>query len=167
MAAKPVSFEEFCKFYGIHHYGDKKTYERINSVCKLVYKKMQEEHLLFPNFEMLIDYLHQEHEAAPVKYKFIYWYAIEQFYAYQTNAMLYAENYKEYNIRMIGFSRHHKCHTMRELKQCLDETLKRLKTNPNDEVKEKRRQFIIMARYICDYLEEYPDEIPKDLFIVN
>jgi len=167
MIKVPIKFEDFCNFYGIRHYGDKKTYTNINSIWKLIYKTMQNKQLLFPNFELLINYLNAEHDAAEPKFKFIHWYIINEFHKYQTNINLYFENFKDYNKRLIGYSKSRKCHNMHILKISLNGSIKRIKTDGTDgadDNMESKREFLIMARYICDYLEDFPEEIPTELF---
>lgn len=162
----PITFEDFCNFYKVRHYSDKKTYNNINSIWKLIYKykNMQKKKLLFPNFEMFINYLKDEYETAEPKYKFIYWYIINEFYKYQTNANLYFQNLKDYNKRLIGYSKSRNCQNMPELKQRLKENLKRIKADREDYIIDEKRTFLIMSCYICDYLEDFPEEIPKELF---
>jgi hypothetical protein len=161
----PITFEEFSNFYGVRHYGDKKTYSNINSFWKLIYKKMQQKQLLFPNFELFMNYLNSEYDDAQPKYKFIHWYIINEFNKYQTNINIYFENFKEYNKRLTGFSKNNKCHNMIELKACLKVRIKRIKTDGTDEQIERKRNFLMMACYICDYLEDFPEEIPPGLFV--
>jgi hypothetical protein len=164
MIVFPIKFEEYCNFYGIRHYGDKKTYYDINLLWMLVHDKMNAKQLQFSNYELLINYLQTEFENAQTEYKFIYWYVINQFNKYQSNADIYFQNFKEYNKRIIGYSKSRNCNNMKQLKQILESNIKRLKTNVNNDDEENKRQFIIMARYICDYLEESPDDVPLELF---
>jgi len=168
MTNLPIKFEEFCNFYGVRHYGDKKTYSNINFIWKLIHKKIQKKQIFFPNFELLINYLNTEHDAAKPKFKFIHWYIINEFHKYQTNINIYFENFKDYNKRLIGYSKSRNCHNMQELKMSLYGSIKRLKTDGTDGTDDKlenKREFLIMARYICDYYDDFPEDIPKELFI--
>jgi hypothetical protein len=159
----PIKFEEYCNFYGVCHYGDKKTYNSINSIWKLIHKNMQQQ-LIFPNFELFINYLQTEHDNALPNFKFIHSYVINQFNKYQSNAIIYYSNFKEYNKRLIGYSSVRKCQNMNELKKHIDSNIKRLKPDSYDKTNEEKREFLIIARYICDYLEEYPENMPTELF---
>lgn len=161
---KPITFEEFCSFYGIRHYGDRQTYNSINSIWKLIYKKMQKHQVLFPNFELFMNYLRDEHDAVEPKFKFIHWYVINEFHRYKTYVELYFQNFKNYNKRLIGYSRSNKCQNMRELKLSLSGRIKRIKVDTLDDSMVNKREFLILARYICDYLEDFPEDIPKELF---
>lgn len=161
---KPIMFEDFCAFYGVRHYADKRTYDSINSIWKIIHKKMQKDQLLFPNYELFMNYLRDEHDTVESKYKFIYWYVINEFTKYQINIEQYAENSKKYNIRLVGYSKINKCSNMRELKLSLTARIKRLKIDGNDFKMEQKRDFLITARYICDYLEDFPEDIPPELF---
>ena len=165
MRTIPIEFKEFCNFYGVRHYGDKQTYNKINSIWKLIHKKIQINQLLFPNFEMFINYLKAEHDTAQPKFKFIHWYIINEFYKYQANVELYFQNLKVYNKRLIGYSNINNCHNMNELKQSLHGKLKRIKTDVKDDTMKNKSEFLIMESYICDYLEDFPEEIPTELFI--
>ena len=160
----PIKFEDFCNFYGVRHYGDKKTYSNINSIWKLIHKTMKTKQLLFPNIEQLINYLNTEHDVAPPKFKFIHWYIINEFNKYQTNINLYFQNFKNYNKRLIGYSKSRKCNNMQALKMNLNGSIKRIKTDGTDDNMENKREFLIMARYICDYLEDFPEDVPTGLF---
>lgn len=160
----PITFEDFCNFYGVRHYGDTKTYNNINSMWKLIHKKMRHQQLLFHNFELFINYLNVEHDTAEPKFKFIHWYIINEFNKYQTNVNIYFQNLKDYNKRLIGYSKIRNCHNMQELKQVLNGNIKRIKADTNDDDMDRKRKFLIMARYICDYLEDFPEDIPKELF---
>jgi hypothetical protein len=164
MSKIPIEFQDFCKFYKIRHYGNKQTYNNINSIWKLIHKKMQTQNLLFPNFEMFINYLKVEHDSSQPKFKFIHWYIINEFYKYQANVELYFQNFQNYNKRLIGYSNSNNCHNMRELKQSLHGRIKRIKADIIDDTMKNKSEFLIMARYICDYLEDFPEEIPKELF---
>jgi hypothetical protein len=53
---------------------------------------------------------------------------------------------------------------MNELKKHIDSNIKRLKPDSYDKTNEEKREFLIIARYICDYLEEYPENMPTELF---
>ena len=53
---------------------------------------------------------------------------------------------------------------MKELKLSLTEKIKRIKTDGTDNNLENKREFLIMARYICDYLEDFPEDMPIKLF---
>ena len=77
---------------------------------------------------------------------------------------IYFQNCKDYNKRLIGYSRNNNCPNMQELKKSLNGRIKRIKADINDETMESKRAFLIMARYICDYLEDFPKDTPKELF---
>ena len=164
MIKLPITFEDFCNFYGVRHYGDKQTYNNINSIWKLIYKKMRNKQLLFPTFELFINYLNAEHDTAQPKIKFIHWYIINEFYKYQTNVHLYFQNVRDYNKRLIGYSKSRNCHNMQDLKVILNGSIKRIKADKHDVDNERKREFLIISRYICDYLEDFPEETPKELF---
>ena len=160
----PITFQDFCNFYGVHHYGDKKTYTNINSIWKPIHKTIQKKQLLFPNFEQLINYLNTEYTNSQPEYKFMHWYIINEFHKYQVNFELYFKNLQNYNKRLIGYSKARNCHNMKELKLSLTEKIKRIKTDGTDNNLENKREFLIMARYICDYLEDFPEDMPIKLF---
>lgn len=163
---KPIKFEEFCNFYGVYHYGAKHTYNNINTIWKMINKKMQKHQLLFPNFELFINYLKEEYETVQAEYKFIHLYIINEFNKYQINAEKYFQNFNNYNKRLIGYSKKNNCRNMNDLKQSLNGRIKRIKYDSNDDDdKESKNEFLVIARYICDYIEEFPEEeIQKELF---
>lgn len=162
---KPITFEDFCEFYDIRHYGDRQTYNSINSIWKSIYKKMQKHQVLFPNYALFMNYLQNEHDKVESKYKFIHWYVINEFHRYHSNIKLYFQNFKNYNKRLVGYSKINNCQNIQELKLNLSERIKRIKyIDTNNESMVNKRDFLILARYICDYLEDFPEEIPKELF---
>ena len=160
----PITFEDFCKFYGIRHYADKRTYDSINSIWNIIHKKMQKDQFLFTNYELFMNYLHNVHDTIESKYKFSYWYIINEFTKYKINIELYFQNFKNYNKRLIGYSKNNKCRNIRELKLSLTARIKRLKIDGTDFEMEQKYDFLIMVRYICDYLQDFPDDIPQELF---
>jgi hypothetical protein len=160
----PINFQDVCHLYGIRHYGDKKTYSNINSIWKLIHKNIQKKQLVFLNFTSLINYLNAEHDAALPKFKFIHWYIINEFYKYQTNINLYVENLTKYNKRLIGYAKSRNCLNVQNLKARLNESIKRIKIDETNFDIESKRDFLITALYICDYLEDFPKDIPKELF---
>jgi len=177
-------FKCICAFYGIHHYADEESYKSINSVFNILLKT-NNTLLESKNYDELIYKLEYSYEQVKPKYKFIYQYIYNEFNKYQIYAKNYFENSKEFNIRLIGYSRSRGCTNMKQLKKKLDKNLKTIKLKENLIAKtdnssedtfngfiaahvnefEKRRDFIITARYVCDFLEETPDFIPKNLFI--
>ncbi len=160
------SFEDFCKSNGIRHYGDDKTYSGIESMWKRLCEIMQGKQGSFTNSEQLISYIITEHDIADSN-KYIYWYIINEFDKYRANAELYSENFKDYNKRLVGYSRSRGCKNMNDLKKSLSDSIKKMKTDGANTKLERRRDFLIMARYICDYLEDFPEDIPRGLFRSN
>ena len=112
-----------------------------------------------------MNYLNEEHDTAQPEFKFIHCYIINEFYNYQTNMNLYFQNFKDYNKRLIGYSKNNNCYNMQTLKQSLNGRIKRIKADKNNDDMENTRKFLIMARYVCDYLEDFPEDIPTELFI--
>lgn len=173
---KPVTFEEFCTFYSVNHYADRASYQKINVIWAVIYKKLAP--LGIPvNYNALMDYLQEEHERVPSTQKFLYYTILREFQRFQINAEIFAEKYKDYMARLRGYSHARKCQDMATLKRELKGYLKRMKVSDDHAtdktigvsigkqgVPTETRDFIIMARYICDYLEITSDEIPVDLF---
>jgi hypothetical protein len=160
----PVKFQDFCKLAGINHYADSKTYESINIIWKIIYDKIDPLRLPHQlNYESIMNYLNLEYTRAQPSYRYIYYSIIQEFQKYQINAELFAAKYTEYMGRLKGYSRSRRCYDINHLKSELDEYLKKMKVD-NDHVRASTRDFIIMSRYICDYLEERQSEIPIDFF---
>ena len=111
-----------------------------------------------------MNYLNEEHDTAQPEFKFIHCYIINEFYNYQTNMNLYFQNFKDYNKRLIGYSKNNNCYNMQELKKSLNGRIKRIKADKNNDDMENTRKFLIMARYVCDYLADFPEDIPTELF---
>jgi hypothetical protein len=161
---KPDTFQDFCAVIGIKHYADTKTYENINFVWKIIHSRLEKQGVSFKiNYESFVNYLKVECAKAVNTEKYFYNYILQEIQRYQSNAEIFGANYPNYMLRLKGYSKSRKCENMNKLKYELDRYLKRVKFN-SEHVKENTREFIIMARYICDYLEETPEDIPKDLF---
>ena len=160
------SFQDYCRHFDIYHYADRETYKNINALWALIRKRIERLHLVFPNYETFIDYLTNTYNTVPNKYKFMYWTIIREFQRFQVNMDEFVQNYKPLMVRLKGYSHARECKNMDELKKECSHFLKRMRIGDNTD--EDTRDFIIMARYICDYLEMTPDnspaEIPVDLF---
>ena len=103
-AQGPITFKGFCEVYGIRHYADERTYIAIESTWKLIYKKIKAQGLFFPNYEQLMTYLWDEHDAAEPKYRFIHWYIISEFSKYESIVSQYAQHQAHYNSRLMGYA---------------------------------------------------------------
>lgn len=157
---KLITFEDFYTFYGVRHYGDKQTYNSINLIWKLIFEKINQYKIIFLNFEQLMNYLYNKYDSAEPNFRFMYWYVINEFNRYQSNVELYYQDINKYNNRLIGYCKTNKCHNLRKLKQNLDARIKKINVN----TLERTRNFLIFSRYICDYFEDFPEEIPPKLF---
>lgn len=164
----PVTFQDFCKIIGIRHYADSKTYEKINFIWSIIYKEIEKKNVLpyLLNYGSLVNYLNIEYSKVDTNQVYTYYYILQEFQRYQINAEIFAANYAEFMGRFKGYVKARKCESMNKLKEELDRYLARMKVD-REHVSENTRDFIIMARYICDYLEEYPSDIPSDLFYYN
>jgi hypothetical protein len=90
-ASSLQTFEDYCQFFGVHHYGDRKTYEDINFFWKPIREKITLHKLTFPDYNAFLEYLITEHDSSPQK-QFIYWYIIRELQKYQINLELYYDN---------------------------------------------------------------------------
>ena len=160
------SFQDYCQFYDITHYADRQSYRRINSLWSLIHNEIKRSKLAFPNYESFMDYLIHCHNTVENKYKFTYWAIIREFQRYQINAEIFATEYTQFMNRLKGYSLSRGCKNLIQLKNNCTIFLKHMRVG--EKVDEDTRDFIIMSRYICDYLEQTPDgsppEIPADLF---
>lgn len=161
------SFQDYCQFYGITHYADRESYRSINTLWSFIHRCITRNKLAFPNYETFMDYLFQCHDTATNQYKFTYWFIIREFQRYQLNAELFAMESKTFMTRLKGYSHSRGCKNLKDLKTNCTAFLKRMRIGDN--VDEDTRDFIIMARYVCDYLEQTPDGsppvIPAYLFV--
>jgi hypothetical protein len=159
----PERFQDFCKFYNIYHYGNQQTYKNINYFWEPIYNKMRNKGLLFPSYDLFINYLREEYEKADNLHKFSYQYIINHFYDFQIKYEIFINNYNSYMNRLQIYSKIHKCKNIKELKCVLERFIKRIIIG-NEKVNEDKLEFAIMARYICDYLECTPEDIPNNIF---
>jgi CRISPR/Cas system CSM-associated protein Csm2 small subunit len=157
------SFQDYCKYFDIRHYGDRKTYENINWLWKFISNNINYQKIL--DYNDLIDVLIQCHTNAANNRKVYYQSIIMEFQAFQNKYEEYIANYSNLMTRLKGYSHHRKCKNLDELKQECSHFLKRMRLGDN--VDEETREFIIIARYICDYLEITPEDIPSDFFITT
>ena len=163
MSFHGTKFQDYCRYYKITHYADRKTYEKINWLWAFVHKRIKQKKLLFPNYDSLMDYLMDTHDAVPDNYKFLYQSVIREFKSFQFKYDEFIDNYKAYMTRLKGYAHNRKSKNLDELKQECINYLKRMRLGDN--ANEETRDFIIMAAYICDYLTITPEDIPSDLFV--
>jgi hypothetical protein len=165
-AQAPRTFNDFCKMYGIRHYADERTYKAIESSWRLIYKKMKANGVVFSDYMELMNYLWDEHDASEPKYRFIHWYIISEFGKYQSTINQYAQHQEHYNIRLIGYAAKRTCKNIKDLQRCLNASIKRVQIDDKEPSTMDARDFLLTARYICDYLQDYPEDTPKGLFRV-
>ena len=162
MSFHGTKFQDYCRYYKITHYADRKTYEKLNWVWAFVHKRIHRKKLTFPNYDNFMDYLIDTADSVPDKYKFLYQSVIREFKSFQFKYDEFIDNYKVYMTRLKGYAHHRKSKNLEELKNECINFLKRMRVGNNTD--EETRDFIIMATYICDYLAISPEEIPSDLF---
>lgn len=154
-----IGFESFCKKIGVIHYSTKGKYRNINLIWKPIYQEMQVVGVQLNTFDETMSYLLQKINDVQLSKKFGYEYIIRELNNYTRMSMEFASNYKNYFRRLQIYAQTRKCTNMEELKRELNLYLMRYvvvvvyadKNNKNDY---RKQDWLIISRYICDFLEE-------------
>jgi len=152
-------FKSFCKKIGVIHYSTKGKYKTIDSLWKPIYQEMQTDGIQLNTFDETISYLLQKLDTIPFSKKFVYEYIIRELHNYSNMSKEFASNYKDYIKRLKCYAKGRKCANMEELKKELTYYLGKYVVeveyenidNNNDY---KKQDWLIISRYICDFLEE-------------
>lgn len=167
------SFQYFCMKLGIIHYATQEKYEKIDFLWKPIYQEMQSNNIdiNINSFNDIISYLNYKLQIIPLSKKFGYEYILREFTNYTRLSIEFVSNCKDYIRRLQIYAKTHRCTNMEELKRELTQYLHRYvvqveygdKDNKNDY---EKQDWLIISRYICDYLEE-GDEFGEQFTLFN
>jgi hypothetical protein len=164
----PTSFEYLCKKIGLIHYSTKGKYNYINFIWKPIYQEIQKNRLKFDNYSQFINYLNIKHTCTKMENKFRFEYIIKELNNYDRMAEEFCRNNKQYINRLKGYAKSRKCTNMQALKTELDHYLNRYVVNENEDGNGKntyeKQEWLILSRYICDFLENDKEYIKKIKF---
>lgn len=150
----PTSFEYLCKKIGLTHYSTKGKYKYINFIWKSIYDEIKKNRLKFDNYSQFINYLNIKHSCTKMENKFRFEYIIRELNNYNRMAEEFCRNSKQYINRLKGYAKSRKCTNMQNLKDELDHYLNRYVVNEDGKNTLEKQEWLILSRYICDFLEE-------------
>lgn len=155
------SFKEYCKKLNIIHHSTRGKYKDIEKQWKLIYPEMlvdmQTQNIVITNGMELISYIQEKYNTVPYTERFQYEYIFQELTKYPTLAKEFNSHYKKYMTRLKGYAKARNCTTVNEIKVELDNYLSQFRVNADENSKHnyETQDWLIMSRYICDFLEEY------------
>ena len=158
---KIPTFKEYCKQLNIIHHSTRGKYKDIEKQWTLVYRDMsidiQTQNIVITNGMQLISYIQEKYNTVPYTNKFQYEYIFQELTNYPRLAKEFNSNYKKYMTRLKGYAKARNCTTITEVKVELDNYLSQFRVNVDENSKHnyETQDWLIMSRYICDFLEEY------------
>ena len=153
------TFKEYCKRLNIIHHSTRGKYKDIELQWKQVYSgmlvDMRMHNLVINNGMELITYIQEKLNTVPNTKKFSHEYILQELTNYSRLAKVFQSQYKEYIMRLKGYAKARQCTTINEVKSELNRYLARFSVDENSKNTYTLQNWLIIARYICDYLEEY------------
>lgn len=153
-----ISFQMLCKMLNIKFYATYEIFLEIKLVWNIVYNDILADHFQIDTYENLIAYLNNkitEKDNPLIIGKYYYYkYIIDKLQDYQNKYKIFIENSDVYINRLKKYKESRKSFNMQGLIYELDHYLSRFYVNddPESENNKYREQWIILSRYICDFI---------------
>ena len=153
-----ISFQMLCKMLNIKFYATYEIFLEIKLVWNIVYNDILADHFQIDTYNNLITYLNnkiiEKDNLLIIGKQYYYKYIIDKLQDYQNKYKIFLENSDTYLYRLQRYKESRKCFNMSALINELDNYLSKfyVSDDPESENNNAREQWIILSRYICDFI---------------
>ena len=153
------TFKYYCKKLNITHYATRGKYLYIEKQWNLIYNDMVNDirlhNITINSYLDLVSYLQKKYKMVHYTKRFQYEYILRELNNYTTMGQEFASKSKDYITRLRCYAKARECNTITEVKAELDHFLGRFIVDVDENSKNTydTQEWLIISRYICDFLE--------------